>query len=173
MARLIDDLLRLSRVLRAPMHLQAVDLGAEVAQIAADLQRGEPGRSVRFVIQRPVEVQADRTLIRTVLENLVGNAWKFTSHRQDGLIEFGTAPDEGAPVCCYVRDNGAGFDPAYADKLFAPFERLHAASEFPGTGVGLSSVEQIVERHGGRVQAQGAVGEGATFYFTLDTREMP
>jgi PAS domain S-box-containing protein len=131
MARLIDDLLRLSRVLRSPMHFQTVDLGAEVAQIAADLQRGEPGRSVRFAIQRPVEARADRTLIRTVLENLVGNAWKFTSHRQDALIEFGTAPGEDAPVCCYVRDNGAGFDPAYADKLFAPFERLHAASEFP------------------------------------------
>jgi PAS domain S-box-containing protein len=171
MARLIDDLLRLSRVLRAQMHLETVDLGAEAAQIAADLQRGEPERSVRFVIQRPVEAVADRTLIRTVLENLVGNAWKFTSHRQDAVIEFGTVPDEDAPVCCFVRDNGAGFDPAYADKLFQPFQRLHAVSEFPGTGIGLASVRQIVERHGGRVWAHGAVGEGATINFTLDAKE--
>jgi PAS domain S-box-containing protein len=173
MARLIDDLLRFSRVLRVPMRLHPVDLGAEVAQIAADLQRDEPGRSIRFVVQRPVDAQADRTLIRTVLENLVGNAWKFTSHREDALIEFGVTPQEEAPVCCYVRDNGAGFDPAYADKLFQPFQRLHSAGEFPGTGVGLASVRQIVERHGGRAWAQGAVGKGATFFFTLDTREMP
>jgi PAS domain S-box-containing protein len=171
MTRLIDDLLQLSRVLRAPMHLQTVDLGAEAERIAADLQRGEPDRSVRFVIQRPVEARADRTLIRTVLENLVGNAWKFTSHRQDALIEFGTAPARDAAVCCFVRDNGAGFDPAYAGKLFQPFQRLHAASEFPGTGIGLASVRQIVERHGGRAWAHGAVGEGATFHFTLDARE--
>jgi PAS domain S-box-containing protein len=173
MACLIDDLLHLSQALRAGIRPQPVDLGAEVAQIAGDLQRGEPGRSVRFVIQRPVEIMADRTLIRTVLENLVGNAWKFTARRQDALIEFGAVLDAGAAVCCFVRDSGAGFDPAYADKLFAPFERLHTAGEFPGTGVGLASVRQIVERHGGRVWAQGAVGEGATFFFTLDTREMP
>jgi PAS domain S-box-containing protein len=173
MARLIDDLLHLSQVLRATLHLQPVDLGGEVAQIAADLQLASPDRSVRFVIQRPVDARADRTLIRTVLENLVGNAWKFTSHRADGLIEFGTMPMADAEVCCYVRDNGAGFDPAYADKLFQPFQRLHSAGEFPGTGVGLASVRQIVERHGGRAWAQGAVGEGATFFFTLDAREMP
>jgi PAS domain S-box-containing protein len=172
MARLIDDLLQMSRVLRAPMQLQPVDLGAEVAQVAADLERDAPGRSVRIEIQRPVEARADRTLIRTVLENLVGNAWKFTSRREDALIEFGTVPAEDAAVCCYVRDNGAGFDPAYEDKLFQPFQRLHSAGEFPGTGVGLASVRQIVERHGGRVWAQGAVGEGATFYFTLDATEI-
>jgi len=173
MARLIDDLLQLSRVQRATIHLQPVDLGAEVAQIAADLQRGEPGRSVRFAIQRPVEARADRALIRTVLENLVGNAWKFTGHEADALIEFGTMPAQDAAVGCYVRDNGAGFDPAYADKLFQPFQRLHSASKFPGTGVGLASVRQIVERHGGQVWAQGAVDEGATFSFTLDARNMP
>jgi PAS domain S-box-containing protein len=171
MARLIDDLLQLSRVLGAQMHLQPVDLGAEVAQIAADLERDGPGRSVRFAIARPVEVRADRVLIRTVLENLVGNAWKFTGRRDDALIEFGTTPDGDAAVCCYVRDNGAGFDPAYADKLFQPFQRLHSAGEFPGTGIGLASVRQIVERHSGRVWAQGAVGEGATFFFTLDAKE--
>ena len=107
----------------------------------------------------------------TVLENLLDNAWKFTSGRDDASIEFGTAPSGDAAVCCYVRDNGAGFDPAYADKLFQPFQRLHAARDFPGTGTGLASVRQIVERHGGQVWAEGAVGAGATFYFTLDGKE--
>ena len=174
MAALIEDLLRLSRVWQTEIQdVQAVDLSAEVARIAEDLQRGAPDRRVRFTIQDAVRVPADRVLIRSVLENLVGNAWKFTSRRENASIEFGTMAIGDAPVCCYVRDNGAGFDPAYADKLFTPFERLHTVGEFPGTGVGLASVRQIVERHGGRVWAEGAVGEGATFYFTLDAKEMP
>jgi PAS domain S-box-containing protein len=172
MAELIDDLLDLSRVTRDELHRQTLDLGAEVAQIAEELQRAEPDRNVQFTIQRPVQAQADRTLIHTVLQNLVGNAWKFTSHRDDALIEFGTTPTEDGSLCCYVRDNGAGFDPAYIHKLFSPFQRLHTMSEFPGTGIGLASVRQIVERHGGRVRAEGAVGEGATFYFTLDAKEI-
>ncbi len=171
MSILIDDLLQLSRVARAEMHLQEVDLGAEVARIAEDLQRDGPDRHVQFAIQRPVQVLADRSLIRTVLENLVGNAWKFTSRQDEALIEFGTVPAGETGVCCYVRDNGAGFDTAYAAKLFTPFERLHTAGEFPGTGVGLASVKQIVERHGGRVWAEGAVDAGATFYFTIDAEE--
>jgi light-regulated signal transduction histidine kinase (bacteriophytochrome) len=165
--------LQLTRVARAEMNLQQCDLGAEVARIAEDLQRDGPDRHVRFVIQRPVQVRADRSLIRTVLENLVGNAWKFTSRRDDALIEFGTAPAGEASACCYVRDNGAGFDAAYVGKLFTPFERLHSAGEYPGTGVGLASVKQIVERHGGRAWAEGAVGAGATFYFTLDAEDIP
>ena len=172
MEQLIDDLLNLSRVARAELHPQTVDLSAEVAQIAEELQRAEPDRSVHFTIQRPVQAQADRTLIRTVLQNLVDNAWKFTSHRDDALIEFATTPTEDASLCCYVRDNGAGFNPAYINKLFSPFQRLHTMSEFPGTGVGLASVRQIVERHGGQVRAEGAVGDGATFYFTLDAAEI-
>jgi len=108
-----------------------------------------------------------------VLENLVGNAWKFTARQDEALIEFGTVPAGEAGVCCYLRDDGAGFDQAYAGKLFAPFERLHSAGEYPGTGVGLASVKQIVERHGGRVWAEGAVDAGATFYFTLDAKETP
>jgi len=171
MAVLIDDLLRLSRLSRAEMHLQTVDLGAEVTRIAAELQREDPDRRVHFAIQRPVRAQADSALVRTVLQNLVGNAWKFTSGRDDASIEFGTTPARDADVCCYVRDNGAGFDAAYAGKLFAPFQRLHTAREYPGTGVGLASVRQIVERHGGHAWAEGAVGEGATFYFTLDAKE--
>ena len=171
MAVLIDDLLLLSRVARAEVHLQAVDLGATVAAIAAELQQGSPDRHIRFTIQQPVQARADRALIRTVLQNLVENAWKFTSGRDDATIEFAAVPSGHAGVCCYVRDNGAGFDPAYTDKLFQPFQRLHSASEFPGTGIGLASVRQIVERHGGRVWAEGAVGEGATFHFTLDAEE--
>jgi PAS domain S-box-containing protein len=170
MGELIDDLLQLSRVSQAEMHLHQLDLGAEASRVGGDLQREEPGRHVRFTIQDAVWVLADRVLIRTVLENLLGNAWKFTSGRDDASIEFGTIPAQDAAVCCYVRDNGAGFDPAYGHKLFQPFQRLHTSREFPGTGVGLASVRQIVERHGGRVWAEGVVGEGATFYFTLDAK---
>ena len=169
MARLIDDLLILARVSRTEVKLQEVDLGAEVASIADELQRGSPDRRVRFTIQQPVWVLADPGLIRTVLRNLLDNAWKFTSGRDDASIEFAATPGEVADVRCQVRDNGAGFDPAYAGKLFHPFQRLHTTREFPGTGVGLASVRQIVERHGGRTWAEGAVGEGATFYFTLHT----
>ena len=171
MAQLIDHLLQLSRISRAELHLQPVDLGEETARIAEEIQRRDPRRHVSFAIEKPVQALADRRLIRTVLENLLDNAWKFTSRRDDGSIEFGTAPSGDAAVCCYVRDNGAGFDPAYAGRLFQPFQRLHAARDFPGTGTGLAAVRQIVERHGGRVWAEGAVGAGATFYFTLDGKE--
>ena len=171
MAKLIDDLLDLSRVSRAEINFEAVDLGAEAASVAERLQHDSPDRRVRFTIQQPVWVLADRSLIRTVLQNLLDNAWKFTSGRDDASIDFAATPTGEACVCCYVRDNGAGFDPAYVDKLFHPFKRLHSSREFPGTGVGLASVRQIVERHGGRAWAEGAVGEGATFYFTLRTAE--
>jgi PAS domain S-box-containing protein len=168
MATLIDDQLQLSRVSRAAMNLRRVDLSAEVAAIADELQAREPGRRVHFTIQDGVWVTADHSLIRTVVQNLVENAWKFTARRDGATIEFATTTAEGAGVCCYVRDNGAGFDPAHAGKLFQPFERLHTATEFPGTGIGLASVRRIIERHGGRTWAQGAIGSGATFYFTLD-----
>jgi len=171
MGQLIDYLLQLSRVSRAELHLQSVDLGGEAAQIAEEIQRREPLRHVCFTIQKQVQALADRRLILTVLQNLLDNAWKFTSGRDDASIEFGTAPGGDAAVCCYVRDNGAGFDPAYAGKLFQPFQRLHAARDFPGLGTGLASVRHIVERHGGHVWAEGAVGGGATFYFTLDGKE--
>jgi light-regulated signal transduction histidine kinase (bacteriophytochrome) len=167
MAQLIGALLHLARLSRAEIHLQAVDLGAQAASIAGELQRNEPDRRVRFTIQQPVWAMADPSLIRTVLQNLLENAWKFTSGRDDASIEVGTTRASDARICCYVRDNGAGYDSAYADKLFSPFQRLHTRDEFPGTGVGLASVRQIVERHGGRVRAVGTVGEGATFSFTL------
>jgi signal transduction histidine kinase len=169
MGALIDDLLLLSRVSRADMNLGRVNLSAEVTSIVDEMRSHapEPGRRVRFAIQEDVWVTADRPLIRSVVQNLIENAWKFTSRRSEALIEFGTTPADGALICCYVRDNGAGFDPAYVNKLFQPFQRLHTARDFPGTGIGLASVRRIVERHGGRVWAQGAIDEGATFYFTL------
>ena len=171
MAALIADLLQLSRVSRASIAREPVDLSAEVAAIVGELRLREPGREVRCAVQEGVRASADPTLIRTVLENLVENAWKFTARRDGAVIEFGTTPAGGREICCYVRDNGAGFDPAYAHQLFQPFQRLHRASEFPGTGIGLASVRQIVERHGGRVWAEGAVDEGATFRFTLGPGE--
>jgi light-regulated signal transduction histidine kinase (bacteriophytochrome) len=173
MGALIDDLLLLARVSRAEMSLGPVDLGAEVAAIAGELQAREPGRRVRFAIQDGVWVTADRTLIRTVVQNLVENAWKFTAKRDGATIEFGTTAAEDAGVCCYVRDDGVGFDPAFTGKLFQPFQRLHAVTEFPGTGIGLASVQRIVGRHGGRAWAEGAVGRGATFYFTLNAKKTP
>jgi signal transduction histidine kinase len=171
MAKLIDALLDLSRVSRAEMNLQTIDLGAEASHIAEELQRSGPDRGVRFVIQQPVWAVADPTLIATVLQNLLDNAWKYSSRRENALIEFAAMPAGDSPMCYYVRDNGAGFDSAFVDKLFTPFQRLHTPGEFPGTGIGLASLRQIVERHGGQVWAEGAVGKGATFYFTLDTKE--
>ena len=171
MAGLIDALLDLSRVSQAQMNLQTIDLGAEASHIAEELRRSGPDRDVRFVIQQPVWALADPTLIRSVLQNLLDNAWKYSSRRDEAVIEFATMPAGDSPVCYYVRDNGAGFDSAFVDKLFTPFQRLHTPGEFPGTGIGLASLRQIVERHGGQVWAEGAVGEGATFYFTLDAKQ--
>jgi signal transduction histidine kinase len=168
MSTLIDDLLHLTQVTRATMNLQDVDLSAEVTAICAQLRAHDPGRQVRVTVQEGVRVTADRTLIRSALGNLLENAWKFTAHRDGATIEFGTAPAGDAPICCYVRDNGAGFDPAYAGQLFQPFQRLHSTAEFPGTGIGLASVRRIIDRHGGRTWAEGTVDGGATIYFTLN-----
>jgi PAS domain S-box-containing protein len=173
MGTVLDDLLDLSQLSTAQMHLQDVDLSGEVTAICGRLRAGDPGRRVLVTVQDGVRATADRPLIRTVLENLLQNAWKFTSGRQDAAIEFAATAAEDAPLCCYVRDNGAGFDPAYADKLFQPFQRLHAASEYPGSGTGLAAVRRIVDRHGGRTWAEGAVGGGATIYFTLDAKDTP
>jgi PAS domain S-box-containing protein len=169
MGNLIDDLLLLSRVSRGDLNVQPVNLSQDAAAIAGELQTHEPDRRVRFAIQDDVCVAADRALIRSVVQNLIENAWKFTARTGDAVIEFGTTTADGDAdvICCYVRDNGAGFDSAYVGKLFQPFQRLHLASDFPGTGIGLASVRRIIERHGGRTWAQGAVDHGATFYFTL------
>jgi light-regulated signal transduction histidine kinase (bacteriophytochrome) len=170
MGALLDDLLHLSQVSRAEMNLQDVDLSAEVTAVCGQLRTHDPGRRVRVTLEDGVRAIADPPLIRTVLVNLLGNAWKFTGGREDASIEFGTTLADDAPLCYYVRDNGAGFDSAYVGKLFQPFQRLHDASEFPGTGIGLASVQRIIDRHGGRTWAEGAVGRGATIYFTLDVK---
>jgi PAS domain S-box-containing protein len=172
MATLIDDLLQLSWVSQAEMNLQEVDLSAEVTAICDRLRADNPDRRVSTTVADGVRVTADRNLIRTVLENLLHNAWKFTAGRDNATIEFATVSVDDATVCCYVRDNGVGFDFAYASKLFQPFQRLHAVGEFPGTGMGLASVQRIVERHGGRTWAEGSVDRGATFYFTLDANNV-
>ena len=172
MAALIDDLLYLSRVARAQPQLESVDLSQLARHIVADLRTKDPARAVTVTIADGVVVRADRGLIRTVLENLIDNAWKFTAKRADAHIEFGARLDSSTTeVSCYVRDNGAGFDPAYTDKLFHPFQRLHAMTDFPGNGVGLASVRRTVELHGGRTWAVGAVDQGATISFTLPAPE--
>jgi hypothetical protein len=136
------------------------------AAVAAQLRQSQPERGVEFVIAEGLEVVGDPHLLRALLENLLGNAWKFTKGRSPGLIEVGIVRGEDPPVYL-VRDNGAGFDMTYASKLFAPFQRLHSASDFAGTGIGLATVKRIVDRHGGRVWAEGSVGLGATVHFTL------
>jgi PAS domain S-box-containing protein len=171
MADVLDDVLQLALVSSAEISLRDVDLSAEVTTICDQLQIRDPGRRVRVAVEDGVRVTADRALIRTVLENLLENAWKFTAGRKHASIEFATTPVGDAPICCYVRDNGVGFDPVYRDKLFTPFQRLHAATEFPGTGIGLAVVRRIIDRHGGRTWAEGAIDRGATIYFTLDAED--
>ncbi len=166
MSRLIDDLLNLSRVTRAGLQRSRVDLSETARRVVAELARAEPDRHVDTRIEEGVIVEGDQTLLQQVLENLLGNAFKFTSKRPEARVEFGVERQSSGPVY-YVRDNGAGFDMAYGEKLFGAFQRLHSEAEFPGTGIGLATVQRIVRRHGGRVWAEGAVGGGATFRFTL------
>ncbi|MBI2765799.1 MAG: HAMP domain-containing protein [Chloroflexi bacterium] len=166
MGQLIDDILQLSRVSRAEVGKEEVDLSVMASGIVDDLRRTEPHREVEFQAAPGLTVTGDRRLLRIALENLIGNAWKFTSHTERPQIEFGAEGGPGKPVY-FVRDNGAGFDMAYAGKLFGAFQRLHAMDEFPGTGVGLATVQRVIHRHGGRVWAEGATGQGATFSFTL------
>jgi PAS domain S-box-containing protein len=162
---LIDVLLRFSRITRAELHQETVDLSAIATTVAAELALTEPARQVSFRIADSVTAQADADLLRVVLENLFGNAWKYTRGRVDSVIEFGMMGIEGG-AAYYVRDNGVGFDMAHATQLFAPFLRLPGAGA-DGYGIGLATVERIVKRHGGKVWAEGEPGKGATFYFTL------
>lgn len=166
MSGLIDGLLALSRVTREEIHTVSVNLSDTAQQTVAELRRAQPERQVEFAITPGLMATGDPRLIRVVLDNLLGNAWKFTSRRPVARIELGTIRQNGRTVF-FVRDNGAGFDMAYVDKLFGPFQRLHGAEEFPGTGIGLATVQRIIHRHGGAVWAEGAVDRGATFYFTL------
>ncbi len=166
MGHLIDDLLALSRLTRSEMRRERINL-SELAQVVAEeLRQAEPDRPVEFVIAGDIVAQGDAQLIRVALENLFGNAWKFTAKRPSARIEFGTIAHNSRPAY-FVRDDGAGFDMAYADRLFGPFQRLHTPAEFAGTGIGLATVQRIIHRHGGEVWAEGAVEQGATFYFTL------
>ncbi len=166
MARLIDDLLELSRVTRAELHREPVDLSALARTVEDELRRTEPARNVAVTIAPGLTAEGDTPLLRVVLENLPGNAWKYTGKRDHAEIAFGADRHNGT-TAYYIRDNGAGFDMQYAGKLFGAFQRLHAEADFRGTGIGLATVQRIVHRHGGRVWAEGIVGRGATFYFTL------
>lgn len=189
MMHLIDGLIELSRVTRTELRALPVDLSATAQAIAAELQRGEPGRAVQFVIAPGLVASGDARLLHQVLENLFGNAWKYTSKHPTARIEFGAqtvassevrvfggagtmagTPGEkpGTRTVYFVRDDGAGFEMQYVDRLFGPFQRLHSAREYEGTGIGLATVARIVHRHGGRIWAEGAVEQGATFYFTLE-----
>jgi light-regulated signal transduction histidine kinase (bacteriophytochrome) len=174
MATLIDDLLDLSRVSRRPLRRESVDLTRLATGIIEDLRAAQPDRNVQFVAGEDIKAYGDVSLLKVALENLLGNAWKFTERKEEARIEFGAdrRPRPGflAPVY-FVRDNGAGFDQAYSDKLFGAFQRLHGQDEFEGTGIGLATVARIIHRHGGRVWADSEVGEGATFYFTLGGRD--
>ena len=167
MGHLIDDLLNLAHVTRTPMHHEAVDLSALVKRIAAELRSEKPERIVRIDIQPGLITQGDPSLLRVLLENLLSNAWKFTGKTESAHIELGKATQTAIEQTFFIRDNGAGFDMSYVENLFGAFQRLHNASEFPGTGIGLATAQRIVSRHGGRISAEGIVGKGAVFYFTL------
>ena len=166
MSGLIDDMLHLAQVTRAEIRRLPVDLSGVVETTLRQLAEGDPARTVEYVVRPGLEVQGDPRLIRVAVENLVGNAWKFSAGRDPARIEFGVVSAHAEPAY-FVRDNGAGFDMAYADSLFTPFQRLHSTRHFAGTGVGLATVQRIVQRHGGRVWADAVPEQGATFWFTL------
>ena len=166
MERLIDALLALARVTRSEVHHDLVDLSALAHAVAGDLHRQEPKRPVRFVIQPDLAADGDAALLRVVIENLFSNAWKATARRARGRIEFGVRHEDGRRAF-FVRDNGMGFDSTYTHKLFTAFQSLHRRMDFPGTGIGLATVQRIVSKHGGAVWAVGALDHGAVFYFTL------
>jgi light-regulated signal transduction histidine kinase (bacteriophytochrome) len=163
---LIDGLLNLARLSRSEVARGKVDLSALAREVAVNLQKARPERKVEVLIAEGLMDEGDERLLYVLLQNLLGNAWKFTERLTKALIEFGASRVGGKPVY-FVRDNGAGFDMEYADKLFRPFQRLHGAADFSGTGIGLATVQRIIHRHGGQVWAKGEVGKGATFYFTL------
>ena len=166
MGQLIDDLLNLSRMARQPINRRPVHLGEMASEIVLQLRQSDPDHEVHIDIDPALRVEADPNLIRVVLENLLGNAWKFTRKTSNPRIDVGAIRHDDR-TAVFVRDNGAGFDMTYAHKLFGAFQRLHAATDFEGTGIGLATVQRIIHRHGGKVWAEGAVAQGATFYFTV------
>lgn len=167
MGYLIDDLLKLSRLTRAELHLEEVNLSQQAESILAQLKQREPERLVEWVVQPGIVVVADAALVNVLLENLLENAWKFTSKNPKARIEVGQSPGPAGEKICHVRDNGVGFDMRYATKLFGAFQRLHSMVEFPGTGIGLATVQRVVRRHGGRVWADSELNVGSTFFFVV------
>ena len=166
MARLIDDLLSLARIGRAELVAELIDLAAISRTAVERLQQEQADRKVELIIPEKVSALGDPKLLAIALENLIGNAWKFTGKCESPRIEVGHTAQDGQDVY-FVRDNGAGFDMAYSGKLFAVFQRLHTVGEFDGLGIGLATVQRVVARHGGKIWAEGQVGQGATFFFTL------
>ncbi len=171
MAELIDSLLKLSRVTRTELKWEVVDLALFANEILGTLQQMEPDREVRYTVQSGLIVRGDAQLLRIMLDNLLSNAWKFTAHNQQAFIEVGCKATKER-VIYFIRDNGAGFDMAYADKLFGVFQRLHDPHEFPGTGIGLATVQRVIHKHGGHIWAESTIDQGSIFYFTLDEREI-
>src|SRR5690606_24164581 len=167
MAELIDALLKLSRIGRSGLNVVDVDLSALAEEVGAGLADAEPGRQVDLRVHPGMRVRGDRALLQNLLDNLMGNAWKFSRNTPAPRVEVGMEADSDGDAVYFVRDNGAGFDSGYVDKLFRPFQRLHSQDEFPGHGIGLASVKRIVERHGGRLGATGTPGQGAKFWFSL------
>jgi light-regulated signal transduction histidine kinase (bacteriophytochrome) len=168
MTSLIQALLKLASLGRSELQCEQTDLSSLAHIIAKELQQGDSARHVEFIIPDGILASGDAAMLRIVMENLIGNAWKFTGLVDLARIEFGVAYPAAKPAEYFVRDNGAGFDMRYANRLFGAFQRLHLDDEFPGTGIGLASVQRIIHRHGGRIRAESAVGQGATFYFDLD-----
>jgi signal transduction histidine kinase len=167
MDQMIDSLLTFSRLAHAEPHIETVSLSLLAQAAAAELRMSEPERRATFVIEKEIKACGDAKLLRVVMNNLLGNAWKYTGRKEEGLIEFGSTGINGKKTY-YVRDNGAGFDMVDADKLFIPFQRLPGSTKFKGFGIGLATVERIIRRHGGRIWAEGEPDQGATFYFTLN-----
>jgi light-regulated signal transduction histidine kinase (bacteriophytochrome) len=166
MSHIITDLLKLSQVTRSEMEIEPVDLSELAMSIFMDLRSSQPERSVEFVLPENLLVMGDTDLLSIALDNLLRNAWKFTSKCQKPRLELGKISRENKMVY-FVKDNGAGFDMAYVDKLFNAFSRLHNTSEYEGTGIGLAIVKRIIQRHGGKIWAEGEIDQGAVFYFTL------
>jgi light-regulated signal transduction histidine kinase (bacteriophytochrome) len=174
MAELVDRMLELSRVGRSELVLEELDLASIARDVTDELRVADPAHPVEFVCSKITPTRGDRALVRTALFNLLQNAWKFTHGRSSPRVELGSE-NGGGGRHYFVKDNGVGFDPELADKIFRPFQRLHHDDEFSGTGIGAAIVARVVERHGGRVWADGKLGEGATFHFTLgdDTTSPP
>lgn len=170
MSQLIDDLLDLSRLNRVAISFAKVDLSAIAREVSEQLKESHPDHSPEIVIPENISAIGDASLLTRVLDNLIGNAWKFTSKSENARIEFGVKA-AGRTETYFVADNGAGFNQDYVSQLFLPFRRLHTESEFPGSGIGLATVQRIIHRHGGKLWAEGETGKGATFYFTVKNGE--